>query len=102
MRLPPSTPSNGSRLLPAEGERASSLSVPSAATLIGRSFPAANNAVAQLVNAGVLQQVNVGRRNRAYAAPDIITAFTSLERQLASPEGDTLASKPVRPVPQRR
>jgi Fic family protein len=78
------------------------VTVPSAATLIGRSFPAANNAVAQLVNAGVLRQVNVGRRNRAYEAPEIITAFTNLERQLASPTGDTLASKPVRPVPQRR
>ena len=64
------------------------VTVPSAATLIGRSFTAANNAVAQLVTAGVLQQVNVGRRNRAYEAPEIITAFTDLERQLAHPEGD--------------
>jgi hypothetical protein len=78
------------------------VTVPSAATLIGRSFPAANNAVAQLVKAGVLQQVNVGRRNRAYEAPEIIAAFTDLERQLASPEGDTLTSKPARPVPPRR
>jgi Fic family protein len=78
------------------------VTVPSAATVIGRSFPAANNAVAQLVKAGVLQQVNVGRRNRAYEAPEIIAAFTDLERQLASPEGDTLTSKPARPVPPRR
>ena len=63
---------------------------------------AANNAVAQLVEAGVLQQVNVGRRNRAYEAPEIVAAFTDLERQLASPEGDTLTSKPARPVPPRR
>jgi hypothetical protein len=54
------------------------VTVPSAATLLGRSFTAANNAVAQLVTAGVLQQVNVGRRNRAYEAPEIITAFTDL------------------------
>jgi Fic family protein len=78
------------------------VTVPSAATLIGRSFTAANNAVAQLVTAGVLRQVNVGRRNRAYEAPEIIAAFTDLERQLASPEGDTRTSKPARPVPQRR
>jgi len=64
------------------------VTVPSAATLIGRSFTAANNAVAQLVTAGVLQQINVGRRNRAYEAPEIIAAFTDLERQLALPEGD--------------
>jgi Fic family protein len=78
------------------------VTVPSAATLIGRSFTAANNAVAQLVRAGVLQQVNVGRRNRAYEAPEIIAAFADLERQLALPEGDTRTSKPARPVPQRR
>ena len=75
------------------------VTVPSAATLIGRSFTAANNAVAQLVTAGVLRQVNVGRRNRAYEAPEIIAAFTDLERQLASPERDTRTSKPARPVP---
>jgi len=78
------------------------VTVPAAATLIGRSFTAANNAVAQLVKAGVLRQVNVGRRNRAYEAPEIIAAFTDLERQLASPDADTLTSKPARPVPQRR
>jgi Fic family protein len=78
------------------------LTVPSAAALIGRSFTAANNAMAQLGKAGVLRQVNVGRRNRAYEAPEIIAAFTDLERQLASPDGDTLTSKPARPVPQRR
>jgi Fic family protein len=78
------------------------VTVPSAATLIGRSFTAANNAVAQLVTAGVLHQVNVGRRNRAYEAPEIIAAFTDLERLLALPDADTRTSKPARPVPQRR
>ena len=29
-------------------------------------------------------------------------AFAALERQLASPEGDTLVSEPVRRVPRRR
>ena len=43
-----------------------------------------------------------GRRNRAYEAPDIIAAFTALERLLASPEGDTRMSKPVRRVSDRR
>jgi hypothetical protein len=32
----------------------------------------------------------------------MITAFTSLERQLASPEGNTRTSNPVRRVPGRR
>ena len=34
----------------------------------------------------------MGRRNRAFEAPEIINAFTDLERQLASPDGDTLTS----------
>ncbi len=65
------------------------LTVPGAAALIGRTYPAANNAIVRLADAGVLKQVTIGRRNRAYEAPEIITAFTDLERQLASPEGDT-------------
>jgi hypothetical protein len=77
------------------------ISVSSAANLIGRSFVHTNEAVARLVEVGILKQVTVGRRNRAFEAPDIIAAFTDLERQLASPEGDTRTSKPVRRVPRR-
>jgi hypothetical protein len=32
------------------------------------------------VGVGVLKQVNIGRRHRAYEAPAIIAAFTDLER----------------------
>jgi Fic family protein len=78
------------------------VTVSSAAELIKRTFPAANNAVTRLEAAGVLKQITLGRRNRAYEAPDIITAFLDLERQLASPEGDTLMSKPSRRVPAPR
>jgi Fic family protein len=78
------------------------LTVRSAAALIGRSFPAANAAIARLSEAGILSQVNVGRRNRAFEAPAIIDAFTDLERQLASPEGDTRISQPGRRMPRRR
>lgn len=49
--------------------------------------------------AGILQQVKIGHRNRAFEAPNVITVFTDLERQLASPEGDTLVSPPTRVVP---
>ncbi|MHB8467231.1 MAG: Fic family protein [Acidimicrobiales bacterium] len=59
------------------------VTVTSAAELIDRSFVQTNDAVARLVDAGVLMQVTVGRRNRAFEAPDIIAAFTDLERQLA-------------------
>jgi Fic family protein len=78
------------------------VTVNSAADLIGRSYVNTNEAVARLVEVGILQQVSVGRRNRAFEAPDIITAFADLERRLASPDGDTLASDPVRLVPRRR
>jgi Fic family protein len=78
------------------------VTVNSAATLIGRSYPAANNAVTQLVEAGVLAQINIGQRNRAFEAHEIIAAFSDLERRLASPHGDTRTSTPVRRVPKRR
>lgn len=78
------------------------VTVNSAAVLIGRSFAAANEAIARLSCAGILRQVTVGRRNRAFEAPAIIEAFTDLERQLASPEGDTMTSEPARRVPRRR
>lgn len=70
--------------------------------LIDRSFPQANEAVSRLTAAGILTQVSVGRRNRAFEAKDIINAFMDLERQLASPSGDTRLSGPSRPVTPRR
>ena len=73
-----------------------------AADLIGRSFQATNQAIRQLVEAGVLSQITVGRRNRAFEAPELIDEFTALERQLASPQGNTRISRPRRPVPPRR
>ncbi|MGH2782106.1 MAG: Fic family protein, partial [Thermoleophilaceae bacterium] len=78
------------------------ITVQSAAALIGRSEQAVNEAIPRLVDAGVLKQTTVGRRNRAFEAPDLIDALTDLERRLASPDGDTLHSPPQRRVPQRR
>jgi Fic family protein len=78
------------------------LTVASAAELTGRSVQATNEAITRLVDAGVLVQTTVGRRNRAFEAPDVIDAFTAFERRLASPAGETRASPPVRPVPHRR
>jgi len=77
------------------------LSVGGAAELIGRSFQATNEAVRRLETAGIVAQVTVGRRNRAYEAQAIIDAFAVLERQLASPVGDTRAAPPRRPTPAR-
>lgn len=76
------------------------LTVESAAALIGRTYNPANEAVERLVQAGILRQIT-GKRNRVYEAPEIVDAFADLERQLASPSGDTHASRPARPAPRR-
>lgn len=78
------------------------LTAESTAALLGRTFKPANEAIQRLVQAGILRQITIGRRNRAYEAPEIIDAFTDLERQLASPAGDTLTSPPARAVPHGR
>jgi Fic family protein len=77
------------------------ISVNGAADLIGRSFQATNLAIAKLEAAGILTQVTVGRRNRAFEAPELVTQFTDLERRLASPADDTRSSGPSRRVPRR-
>jgi Fic family protein len=77
------------------------LTVQSAAELIGRSAQATNQAIARLAEAKVLSQTTVGKRNRAFEAPEVIRAFTALERQLASPSGDTRMAPPTRRVPRR-
>jgi Fic family protein len=78
------------------------ITVSSAAANLGRTFQPVNEAIARLTDAKILRQVNVGRRNRAFEAPDVIDAFTALERRLASPAGDTRTSEPSRRVPFRR
>jgi Fic family protein len=78
------------------------LTAESAAALLGRTFKPANEAIQRLVQAGILRQITIGRRNRAYEAPEIIEAFTDLERHLASPASDTITSPPARAVPYGR
>jgi Fic family protein len=78
------------------------LTVKTAAGLTGRSEQAANEAIRRLIDAGVLSQTTVGRRNRAFEAPEMVEALTDLERQLASPRGNTRSSPPRRRVPARR
>jgi len=76
-------------------------SVTTAAAYIGRTFQATSDAVERLRQADVVRQVTLGRRNRAFEAVGLFEAFTGFERLLASPEADTAASPPARPVPQR-
>lgn len=76
------------------------LTVDSAARLTGRSDVAAGSAVNRLTEAGILVQRNIGKqRYRIFEAPDVLELFTSLERALASPTGDTATEPPVRPAP---
>ena len=72
------------------------LTVDGAAALIGRTFKPASEAVGRLVEARILRQVTVGRRNRAFEAPELIAAFTALERQLTNPGGDTRSNQSSR------
>lgn len=77
------------------------LTVTAASEAIDRSFRATNTAIERLVAAGILRQISLGRRNRAFEATEVIERFTALERRLASPAGDTRTSEPARPVPYR-
>ena len=71
------------------------VTVQSAAALIDRSVQAVNQAGPRLTDAGILSQTTVGKRNRAFEAPELIDTFTALERRLASPEGDMRTSRPA-------
>jgi Fic family protein len=78
------------------------VTVSGAAELIGRTYQATNEAIDRLVEAKILRQINVGQRNRAFEAPELIRTFTDLERRLASPTADTRSAPPARRVPQRQ
>ena len=78
------------------------VTVNGAADLIGRTYQATNEAINRLAGAKILRQANLGQRNRTFEAPELIRAFTDLERQLTSPTGDTRSTAPTRRVPQRR
>ena len=78
------------------------MTVESAAGLINRSDVATGSAINRLVDTGILVQRNVGKqRYRIFEAPAVLELFTSLERALASPSGDTATDPPVRRVPMR-
>ncbi len=77
------------------------ISIKTAQDLTGKSYPAARSAVNDLVGAGVLKQKSKNRKSGIYVAEDIVEAFNSYERSLATASGDTSTEKPRRPVPQR-
>ena len=77
------------------------ISIKTAQRLTGKSYPAARSAVNDLVEAGILKQNSKNRKSGIYVAEDVVEAFNSYERALATVSGDTSMEKPRRPVPQR-
>ena len=77
------------------------ISIKTAQALTNRSYPAACSAVLALQEAGILYQNSKNRKSGIYVAHEILNAFNSYERALATSAGDTSVEKPKRPVPQR-
>ncbi|HEX6422131.1 MAG TPA: Fic family protein [Acidimicrobiales bacterium] len=77
------------------------VTVHAVAGMLGRTYKAANDAVARFESAGILTPISGRRRDRAWEASEVVDAFTALERSLAAPTGDTRTA-PARPVPVRR
>lgn len=77
------------------------LSIPMAAELARKSYPATRGAVLALEQAGVLTLSGKNKKSGLYVAGDVIKAFTAYERSLSVPGGDTRGEKPARSVPQR-
>ncbi|MGH2749601.1 MAG: Fic family protein [Actinomycetota bacterium] len=72
------------------------LSVASASQLLGVSEEAARLALNQLAERGVLRQITVGRRNRAWAADDVFDLLDEFDLGMAS-----LGEGRARPAPTR-
>ncbi len=68
------------------------------AAAIGASARVARLAIEPLAAAGILTQITVGRRNRAWAAKDLFGAINAFEWEIATPD-DRL--EPRRPSPTR-
>lgn len=76
------------------------IDVNSASELVGVSYSQARAAVVALEAAGVLKQVNVGRRrNRAWEAEEMIALLDDFEFESATPTRD---GEPRRPSPRHR
>jgi hypothetical protein len=67
-------------------------------TAMGKSLPTINSTIDRLGMVDIVKQINAGKRNRIFEAPEVLSIFTNFERSLASPLDDTVMAKPVRPV----
>ncbi|WP_316693847.1 Fic family protein [Varibaculum cambriense] len=73
--------------------------IASAAQVLKVSRPAIENAAKDLVAAGIVAPLNIGRGQRGWWQPDLFDLISGSERRLASTQWDTLASAPRRAVP---
>ena len=69
------------------------ITVPTGQKLLGRSKQAVNEAIALLVESGVLRPLTLARRNRAWGARELFHLIDDVERELAAPD-DTEPSRP--------
>ena len=69
------------------------------ARILSVSFPAANAALDELRQAGILHAKSIERGTRAYIAREVLDLITLAERELASTKFDTRVSAPGRAVP---
>ena len=100
-RLGPLRAGSAASALLAELPRLPVFTINTASEALQRSWDAVNQAVLRLEQAGVVRQVTIGRRNRAYEVVGLFEAMTAYERLLASPAADTAVAAFVRPVPER-
>ncbi|MCW2601502.1 MAG: filamentation induced by cAMP protein Fic [Frankiales bacterium] len=82
----------------AELPRLPVFTINTASETLQRSWDAVNQAVTRLEQAGVVRQVTIGRRNRAYEVVGLFEAMTAYERILASLAADTSIAPPSRPT----
>lgn len=71
------------------------IDVQTAQDLVGCSNQAARLALMQLEQAGIVSQLTVGRRNRAWEAGDVFELLNSFERHLATRRGGTTRLRPA-------
>lgn len=65
----------------------------------GVTATAAQHALTQLTEYGILDPISIGRGQQAYVSLDVLDLITRSERAMASQDFDTASSPPSRPVP---
>lgn len=100
MRPAPRADSATARLL-AQLTEAPVVTATTLAKILNVSFPAANGALDELNQAGILSTKSIERGATAYVAREVLDLITFSERELASTQFDTLAALPTGRVPAR-